>query len=65
MHPHKEKSVIHKFDLSGMKLGDTFIGCRPCGFQLKVGYVGVNECRYCLNGMSYFTVTEDDIGSGE
>lgn len=30
----KQVNVSHKFDLRGLKVGDSFIGCKPCAFRL-------------------------------
>lgn len=51
------------FDLRGMKLGESFMGCRKCGVQMESGYVCYSECPNCLGGLGIFRVTKDDLNA--
>ena len=55
------KDVEHGFNLSGLNIGDWFMGCRICRFQLPARSVGANQCKHCLRGLGQFTVTEKDL----
>jgi len=49
------------FDLRGLKVGDEFVGCEDCHFQLPVGVLSCQQCPHCLQDMYIFTVTKEDI----
>ena len=53
-------NVDHNFDLSDMKVGDIFMGCRKCGWRLNPGEVGYPECPECQGPAFIYKVTEDD-----
>lgn len=62
MEAHKD--ILHQFDLTGLKVGDAFIGCTRCWFQLPPGCVTVPEC-HCGNRLSLLTVTPIDVREEE
>jgi hypothetical protein len=49
----------HSFNLSGMKVGDKFLGCVVCNLQLPVG-AAARRCE-CKRPFSIFTVTAEDV----
>ncbi len=49
------------FDLTGMKLGDSFLGCAKCKFQLPPGVAAKPVCSDCNGVMRIYTVTEFDV----
>jgi len=52
----------HKFNLSGMNVGDSFFGCLRCNIQLdKSIKAAKSECPNCLGSMRIFTVTPEDL----
>lgn len=59
------ENIEHHFDLEGLKLGDTFLGCNKCWFRLDPHTAANLICPYCKdkNRMSLFNVTEDDFKS--
>lgn len=54
------KDVAHNFDLSGLKIGQSFFGCPQCGLQLKPDEICGSRCD-CGGEMYRFTVTENDF----
>ena len=62
IYPQYQRMEDHPFDLSGLLVGDRFIGCIKCGFQLSPTVkVCVLECPTCLSRMTDYIVTEDDL----
>ena len=56
-----DKDVKHNFNLKGLKINDTFLGCNKCWFRFAP-HTGVKTiCPKCQNKMSLFTITEKDI----
>ena len=55
------RSVEHNYNTEGMKLGDWFLGCNKCWFQLPVGAAAVNECPICLMPLSVLTINKGDL----
>lgn len=53
-------NVAHNFDLTGLKVGDHFLGCIPCQKMYAVNAVGVPRCGNCLGPLNQYTVTEQD-----
>jgi hypothetical protein len=60
-----ETNVNHSFDLSGLKAGDTFLGCPKCWEIHAVNAVGVLECRICMGRPNLYTVNESDLVKNE
>ena len=53
--------AAHKFDLSGCKAGDVFLGCPVCWWRLSPGEAAKPECPECRERLRMYTVTPDDI----
>ena len=51
----------YEYDLSGMKVGDWFLGCPECGFQLETNTAYSPICPICGRKMHVCTVTDKDI----
>lgn len=57
----QSKNIKHDFDLKGLQIGDSFLGCNECWFQYDPKTVAKRFCPKCRNPyMSILTVTEDD-----
>jgi DNA-directed RNA polymerase subunit RPC12/RpoP len=50
----KEKDVRHQFDLTGMKHGDWFLGCKRCWYQLPMNAAAANACPECGAKLALF-----------
>jgi hypothetical protein len=55
------KNIPHKFDLSGMKPGDKFLGCMDCNIQYDKNSAAKPECFNCGGYMQIYYVTQDDV----
>ncbi len=56
------KDVEHKFNLTGLKEGDSFLGCEHCWFQYAPHVVGYPRCPQChREPMFEFFVTREDL----
>ncbi len=55
------RNVIHGFDLTGLKTGDTFLGCPLCWWRLNPGEAAKPVCPHCMATLAQFTVTPDDF----
>jgi hypothetical protein len=51
----------HHFDLSGLKVGDSFLGCPKCWFQHEPEIAAKPECPDCREQMLFYTVTPEDL----
>lgn len=56
-----DKNITHQFNLAGMKVGDWFLGCRNCWFQLETRTAAKLDCPNCGKTMNIYDVTEKDI----
>ena len=54
-----------RFDMSGMRVGDRFLGCPRCGFRLPVGQACKPECPDCREPLQDFRVERGDVLSVE
>lgn len=54
-------SAQHKFDLTGMAAGDSFLGCPNCWFRHDPGTAARRDCPVCGCGMKIYNVTPTDI----
>lgn len=50
----------HQFNLEGLKVGDVFLGCRKCWFQIPAPVAAHPWCR-CGEPLFIYTVTPRDI----
>ena len=57
------KDIKHKFNLKGLKVGDTFLGCNNCWFQYPPHTGTKPICPKCNTQMNLFDVTEKDINN--
>lgn len=57
----EDKDVKHKFNLTGMKAGDVFLGCNKCWFQLDVGAAAYPFCPNCDKRLKINTVRASDM----
>lgn len=55
------KNVKHSFDLSGMELGDQFLGCIKCNIQYDKNAVAKPECFNCKGDMKIYYLTRSDF----
>ncbi len=62
MYPQYRTLKLHPFNLTGLKVGDRFIGCPRCGYQLSPEVAAcVLECPTCLGRLTDYRVTEEDV----
>lgn len=57
----KGSSNNPKFILKCLNVGDSFLGCSSCGFQLEPGCIAKPICPNCQTRMSIFTVEDIDL----
>lgn len=55
-------NIAHKFDLTGLKAGDSFFGCIKCQKIYAVNAVCVQECGNCLGRLAQYFVRRSDFG---
>jgi rRNA maturation endonuclease Nob1 len=55
----------HRFDLTAMSVGDWFLGCNRCGFQLDNFTAARPICPECGSALKLLEVTEADVTTGE
>jgi len=55
------KDIEHNFNLNGMVVGDWFLGCYRCWFQMGIKVAAKPVCPECGNRLSILTVTQKDI----
>jgi len=53
--------IVHFFDLTGLKEGDTFLGCPECWFRLDSGCAAKPVCPECGSAMNVYTLTPEDV----
>jgi hypothetical protein len=56
-----QQNIPHKFNLSGLKAGDSFLGCPSCWFRLDAGCAAKPICRECRSEMRIYDVTPADV----
>lgn len=56
-----KKNIAHTFDLSGMRTGDSFLGCTKCWSQMTTGSACYPECPTCGIRLSLLYVRVEDI----
>jgi hypothetical protein len=61
MYPQSVPVINHNFDLTAMSVGDWFLGCSRCGFQLEAFTAAWPICPECGGGLKINQVTEGDI----
>ena len=62
MSPQYSTMSEHYFNLTGMSIGQRFIGCPKCYHQMPTDVqVCVLECPVCQGRMTDFCVTEEDF----
>lgn len=62
MWPQYHKIKLHPFKLDGLNVGDRFIGCIRCGYQLSPEVKAcVLACPVCSGRLTDYTVTEEDM----
>jgi rRNA maturation endonuclease Nob1 len=57
------KNIEHNFNLTDMCIGDWFLGCKECSFQLPKLAAAKNECPECGQKMNIYTVTSGDVAT--
>jgi hypothetical protein len=56
-----DRNIKHKFNLKGLKIEDSFLGCNKCWFRHEL-HTGVKPiCPECGNRMNLYYVTEKDM----
>jgi hypothetical protein len=65
MYPNIVTLKHHRFDLTAMSVGDWFLGCNRCGFQLEAFTAAWPTCPECGSGLKISQVTEADVPTGE
>ena len=55
------QDIKHKFKLDGMVVGDWFLSCTHCWFQLGVKIAAKPICQECGNRLSILEVTQKDV----
>ena len=55
------KNVRHRFNLTGAKAGDWFLGCPSCWLQLPLNAAGPSTCKYCCKPLNIYTVRPEDV----
>jgi rRNA maturation endonuclease Nob1 len=55
------ENIEHNFDLADMCIGDWFLGCRECSFQIPKSAAAKTECPECGKKMKLYTVTSGDV----
>jgi hypothetical protein len=55
------KNVPHKFDLTGLKAGQSFLGCPHCWFRINPGEAMKPVCPHCREQMLIYDVTPQDV----
>ena len=55
------KNVPHKFELSGLKPGQCFLGCGDCWYRLDPDEMSGRKCPECGGTMKLFHVTAVDV----
>ena len=57
------KNILHKFDLTGAKAGDWFLGCIKCNYRLELNQAACRSlCPNCGTGIhKVYTVTQGDV----
>lgn len=63
--PEHSKNVPHKFDLTGAKKGDWFIGCPKCWRQYPLNAAAKPVCDHCGGTMLMWSVTQQDVEETE
>lgn len=62
MYPQYSPVEKHPFSMVGLEIGDRFIGCIKCGFQLSPEIKAcVLQCPTCLSRMTDYVVTKEDL----
>lgn len=57
----EDKNIKHDFDLKGLSIGNSFLGCTKCWFRYDPHTGAVLQCPECGKlKMSLFTITEKD-----
>jgi hypothetical protein len=56
----EQVGMFHSFDLTGLKVGDRFLGCPNCGWHLPPDAACPNKCPQCQGALWLVTVTEED-----
>lgn len=55
------KNIPHRFDLTGTKVGDWFLGCSKCWFRLPVNVAAKPVCPECRGDMQVYDFTPADL----
>lgn len=53
--------VPHKFSLSGLRPGQSFLGCYGCWYRLDPDEMSGRTCPECGGTMKLFHVTAGDV----
>lgn len=59
-----QRNIQHRFKLTGTKVGDCFLGCPACFWQLNPGEATRPVCPECGCALRLYDVTKDDIPRG-